>query len=117
MGEKINGKYEIFGDDPEELAKINDPDKDGRPGLMPGFWAKRRVGKWLATLPQNVRQIPNEEEKKDIIETITNYGIWFMLNYGGQMIGLICKPCSMVFSQVVKFRTGITQKDLPFIKG
>jgi hypothetical protein len=114
MGEKfiLNGiEYEFFGDDPEEFKKLMDPDGDGVHGIR-----AKQLSSWIPRIPKEVRKIPTEEQKADIIKLITGYGIWYLTHYGAHLIELICKPCAMVFSAAVKFRTGIKQERIPFLE-
>ncbi len=102
--------YEIFGDDPEEFATLMDPDGDGVDGLP-----IKRLKSWVPRVPKKLRKVPRPEYQDAIIEQITGYGIWYLTHYGGHLIGLICKPCEILFSAVIKFRTGIKQKRIPFL--
>ncbi len=103
-------EYELFGDDPEEYAKLMDPDGDGVDGLP-----IKRLKKWVPRIPASVRKVPVPEKENEIINLITGHGIWYLTHYGGHLIGLICKPCAYVFSKAVKYRTGIKQKRIPFL--
>lgn len=111
MGEKYNfegNEYEIFGDDPEEFQQLMDPDNDKKPGISVKF---------LSHIPQEVRKVPVPENQEDIVKLITGYGIWYLTHYGGHLIGLVCGWCGTIFSQAVKFRTGIKQERIPFLDG
>lgn len=115
MGEKIffEGRYyDMFGDDPDEFLTLVDPDNDKRPGFT-----QKRLAKWLPRIPQEVRKIPAVEQQEDIVKLITGYGIWYLTHYGGHLIGLVCGWCGTIFSQAVKFRTGIKQERIPFLDG
>ena len=107
----IDEKFQIWGDDPEEYNLSMDPDKDGAPGITP----RPRMKKFINQIPKEVRKIPTPENRDEIMDIISGYGIWFLVNYGSHLISFVCGFCATVFGKIVGLRTGIKQKRIPLI--
>ena len=71
-------KYEIFGDDADEINKLSDPDKDGKLGLsIRNKWKRGRLKELIKPLPQ-------KEEK--LLSEILRRAPWVILYYGPEAL-------------------------------